>query len=54
MTVGSLADEDESITWETAQRAILYEFGDRYRLEEGQVSEDALARARELLVLSVP
>jgi octanoyl-[GcvH]:protein N-octanoyltransferase len=54
MTVGSLADEDESITWETAQRAILDEFGDRYRLEEGQVSEDALARARELLVLSVP
>jgi len=53
-TVGSLADEDGSITWETAERAILDEFGDRYRLEEEQVSEDALARARELLVLSVP
>lgn len=53
-TVGSLADEDGSITWEAAQRTIVNEFGDRFRLEEGQISEDALARARQLLPLSVP
>jgi octanoyl-[GcvH]:protein N-octanoyltransferase len=53
-TVGSLADEDPSISWEGAVRVILDEFDDRYRLEEGQISEDALARARELRSLSIP
>jgi octanoyl-[GcvH]:protein N-octanoyltransferase len=53
-TVGSLQDEDGSITWETVERAVLGEFAERCRLEEGRVSEGAFARAGELLPQSVP
>jgi octanoyl-[GcvH]:protein N-octanoyltransferase len=52
-TVGSLEDELGSIQWESAAEAIIQEFARRYRLNEGQVSADTLARARELISLQM-
>jgi octanoyl-[GcvH]:protein N-octanoyltransferase len=48
-TVGSLADEVGSISWEAVAQTIIEEFGARYRIEDGQIAAEAVDRARELL-----
>jgi octanoyl-[GcvH]:protein N-octanoyltransferase len=48
-TVGSLEDEIGPTTWETVAAAIIDEFRHEYRLEDGQVSAEALARAGQLV-----
>jgi lipoate-protein ligase A len=47
-TVGSLEDEAPGTTWEEAEAAILEAFASRYELEEGDLTEETLALAREL------
>lgn len=52
-TVGSIEDEIGPISWEDVARAILDEFSLRAPLEEERIPAEALARARELLPLSI-
>jgi len=47
-TVGSLEDEAAGTTWEEAEAAILDAFASRYDLEDGDLTEEVLALAREL------
>jgi lipoate-protein ligase A len=47
-TVGSLEDEAPGTTWEEAEAAILEAFASRYDLENGDLTEETLALAREL------
>jgi octanoyl-[GcvH]:protein N-octanoyltransferase len=47
-TVGSLEDEVPELTWDDAETAIAKAFAERFDLEEGSVSEETLARARDL------
>jgi octanoyl-[GcvH]:protein N-octanoyltransferase len=48
-TVGSLADEDSSITWDAVAEAILGRFAERYDLEEERLPDEAIGRAHELV-----
>ena len=48
-TVGSLEDEVPGTTWEEAEAAILEAFASRYELEDGDLTEETLALARELV-----
>lgn len=47
-TVGSVEAERPGTTWEEAEAAILEAFASRYELEEGDLTEETLALAREL------
>lgn len=47
-TVGSLEDEVPGTTWEEAEEAILDAFAARFDLEDGDLTEETLALAREL------
>jgi octanoyl-[GcvH]:protein N-octanoyltransferase len=50
-TVGSVEDEIGPVTWETVATAIIDELSREYRLEDGHVSVEALARAGQLVSL---
>ena len=48
-TVGSLEVEVPGTTWEKVEAAILEAFASRYELEDGDLTEETLALARELV-----
>jgi hypothetical protein len=47
-TVGSLEEEVPGTTWEKVEAVILDSFASRYDLEDGDLTEEVLALAREL------
>ncbi len=48
-TVGSLTDEQASITWNEAEAAVTAEFGSRHELYEGAISPQTLALSERLV-----